>query len=91
MRNAAIETALLEMKRTDLPVRLYTDSSYACAPFVNGWKAKKNIDLVNRIRQRMARFSDLKIIKVKGHSGLDGNERADQLATSAIIHQNDSL
>ena len=88
---AAIETALLEMKRTDLPVRLYTDSSYACGLLVNGWKAKKNIDLVNRIRQRMTRFSDLKIIKVKGHSGLDGNERADQLATSAIIHQNDSL
>jgi ribonuclease HI len=86
----AIETALSEMKRTDLPVRLYTDSSYACGLLVNGWNAKKNIDLVNRIRQLMAKFSDLKIIKVKGHSGLAGNERADQLATSAITRQDDS-
>jgi len=83
----AIETALLEMKRRDLPVRIYTDSSYACGLLINGWKAKKNISLVNSIRELMTKFKDLKIIKVKGHSGLNGNEKADQLATSAIASQ----
>jgi ribonuclease HI len=29
-------------------------------------------------------FKDLQIIRVKGHSGHPGNERADYLATSAI-------
>lgn len=86
----AIETALQEIKRTDLPIRIYTDSSYACGLLINGWKAKKNVSLVNSIRQLMTRFADLKIIKVKGHSGLDGNEKADQLATSAITSQKHS-
>ncbi len=86
----AIEIALKELKRTDLPIRIYTDSSYACGLLINGWKARKNISLVNSIKALMARFKDLKIIKVKGHSGISGNERADQLATSAITDQTDS-
>jgi ribonuclease HI len=32
----------------------------------------------------MAKFKDVKIIKVKGHSGCAENERADLLATSVI-------
>jgi len=86
----AIETALAEVKRTDLPVRIYTDSSYACGLLINGWKAKKNISLINSIRHLMTRFNDLNIIKVKGHSGLAGNEKADQLATSAIAAHRDN-
>lgn len=86
----AIETALLEIKRPDLPIRLYTDSSYALGLLINGWKAKKNISLVNSIKKLMTKFKDLKIIKVKGHSGIDGNEKADQLATAAITAQKNS-
>lgn len=86
----AIEAALESLKRTDLPVRLHTDSSYACGLLVNGWKAQKNVPLVNRIKSLMTRFHDLKIIKVKGHSGVQGNERADQLATAAIASRSAS-
>ena len=86
----AIKTALQEVKRRDLPIHIYTDSSYACGLLINGWKAKKNISLINSIRQLMTPFNDLKIIKVKGHSGLEGNKKADQLATAAIAAQKDS-
>jgi ribonuclease HI len=80
----AVETALVEIKRKDLPVRIYTDSKYAYSLLCQGWKAKKNLELVNVIKKLMAKFSDIKIIKIKGHAGIDGNERADRLATKAI-------
>jgi len=80
----AIRTGLLELKNTDLPVRLFTDSSYAYGVLVLGWKARKNQDIIRSIIKIISKFNDLKIIKVKGHSGIEGNERADFLATSAI-------
>ena len=80
----AVKTALLELKRKDIPVKLYTDSKYVYSLLMEGWKAKKNLDLVNSIKQLMSQFSALEIIKVKGHAGIDGNEKADQLATQAI-------
>jgi ribonuclease HI len=79
----AIRTGLLELKNTDLPVRVFTDSSYAYGVLTLGWKAKKNTDMVRSIRKTIAKFKDLQIIKVKGHAGIEGNERADLLATSA--------
>jgi len=80
----AIRSGLLELKNTDLPVRVFTDSSYAFGVLTLRWKAKKNKELVDSIKKTILNFKDLKIIKVKGHAGIEGNERADHLATSAI-------
>lgn len=80
----AIKTGLAELKKTDIPVRIYTDSSYAHGVLSLGWKAKRNPDLVKAIRDIILKFKDLKLIKVKGHAGHAENERADFLATSAI-------
>jgi ribonuclease HI len=80
----AIRRGLQAVKRRDLPVRLYTDSSYALGLLSQGWKARKNTELVEDIRNLMKSFADLKLIKVKGHAGLEDNERADKLATSAV-------
>lgn len=80
----AIRCALLAVKNKDLPVRLFTDSSYAQGVLILNWKAKKNPELVAVIKKILAAFKDLKIIKVKGHAGDEGNELADHLATSAI-------
>ena len=80
----AIKTALLELKYYDYPVRVFTDSSYAYGVLTLGWKTRKNKELINSIKKLISKFGDLKLIKVKGHDGFDGNEKADFLATSAI-------
>jgi len=80
----AIQAGLAAVKNTDIPVRLFTDSKYAYGLLVLGWKARKNQEIVDSVRKAITKFKDLKIIKVKGHSGQAGNEKADFLATSAI-------
>ncbi|MGD8712983.1 MAG: ribonuclease H [Desulfobacterales bacterium] len=80
----AIEAGLLVVKDTSIPVRLFTDSNYAYGVLVLNWKARRNQDVVESIKKTMAKFKDLVIIKIKGHAGDEGNERADYLATSAI-------
>jgi len=80
----AIRSGLLAVKNSNLPVRVYTDSRYAYGVLTEGWKAKKNQDIIESIKKILSKFNDLKFIKVKGHAGIEGNERADILATSAI-------
>ena len=79
----AIRTGLHEVRNPDLPVKVYTYSSYAYGLLALGWKAKKNTELTASILNLMKRFKNLQLIKVKGHAGIDGNEKADRLATSA--------
>ena len=80
----AIETGLLAVKKIDLPVQIFTDSRYAYGVLALGWKAKANNEMVQSIKKTMMKFKNLKIVKVKGHAGDEGHERADFLATSAI-------
>ena len=80
----AIRSGLLAVKNSNLPVRIFTDSRYAYGVLTQGWKAKKNQNIIESIKMIVSKFDDLKFIKVKGHVGIEGNERADCLATSAI-------
>src|SRR5690606_4079780 len=68
----------------DRAIRLHTDSSYAVGLLTKNWKAKANGELVAELRALARRFPRLHIVKVKGHSGIPENERADQLAVEAI-------
>lgn len=82
----AIQTGLSALKNRNLPVRIFTDSSYAYGVLVLGWKVKANKEIVQSIKKTMKRFKNLEIVKVRAHAGDKGNERADFLATSAIKH-----
>lgn len=79
----AIKRALELLKRTDIPIRLYTDSGYCQGVLAKGWKARENKELILTIQQLSKKFADLKILKVKGHAGIKENEIADRLATDA--------
>lgn len=78
-------------------VRLHSDSAYLVNCFrqrwyvnwrKNGWKTRNKTPVENRdLWERLialAERHDVKWIKVAGHSGDPGNERADALARAAI-------
>jgi len=84
--------AALDALKRPVRVRLHTDSTYlrdGITKWIHGWKARgwktadrkpvKNIDLWQRLEVAMARH-EVAWHWVKGHSGHDGNERADALA-----------
>ena len=71
------------------PIRIYSDSSYALGLLGKGWKAKANQELVASLREQLATFSRVKLVKVAGHAGVDNNERCDQLARQAIASRHD--
>lgn len=83
----AIRVGLSFIRNPDLPVRVYTDSSYALGLLAKGWKARKNQELVASIRKMMSGFANISFVKVKGHSGDAGNERVDGLACDAIARE----
>lgn len=80
----AVLRALRMLKRTDLPVVIHTDSSYAIGVLSGGWKVKKNRELVDEIVDEMRRFAALRLVKVAGHASVPLNERADELARQGI-------
>jgi ribonuclease HI len=82
----AIERALEAIPPADRSrlVLLHADSSYALGVVSGTMKAKKNVELVARIRGKAKTFSRLEYVKVRGHAGVAENERCDALATGAI-------
>jgi ribonuclease HI len=86
----AIEVALRGVGRTTRPVRIYTDSQYAIGVLTKGWRAKANLSLIARLRERLATFGDVGFIYVRGHTGIELNERADALAVEAVRTQQDA-
>lgn len=69
--------------RLDGDIDIATDSRYAQGVLTLGWKAKKNGALIAKIKQLLTerqRTNPVTITWVKGHAGIAGNERADQLA-----------
>jgi len=78
------------------PITLWTDSTYVLkgiTEWIHGWKkrgwknsqkkAVKNSDLWKELDEINANF-DVTWKWVKGHAGIDGNERADALARMGV-------
>jgi ribonuclease HI len=86
--NIAELTAILEGLRMvedpTQPVDVLSDSQYALGLLGLGWTAKKNQDLVAELRETLARFQDVRLLKVPGHAGVPDNELADELAREAV-------
>jgi ribonuclease HI len=95
MELTAAIRALAALKRPS-SVALYTDSQYVrkgITEWLSQWKARdwrtadkkpvKNVDLWQSLEREIERHR-IEWHWVKGHAGVPGNERADQLANEAI-------
>jgi ribonuclease HI len=82
---------MLKPEEQEAHVLLYTDSGWSLGVLVGGWKAKKNVALIDKIKVRLPEFPNLELLKVKGHAGQDGNEEADALATKAVRVEGSSV
>ena len=80
----AVKRALESVRDRRRTVHLYSDSSYVLGLLGQGWKAKANRELVEDLRALKLSFSDLHLVKVRGHAGVPENERADELARQAV-------
>ena len=80
---------------------VYSDSAYAVNTITNwmyGWAKKgwiksdnkipENLDLIKNIYNLIQLGNKINLFKIKGHRGIAGNERADNLATGRIMIQN---
>jgi len=80
----AILRGLEEVPDRARPVVVYTDSQYSIDMLTKNYKAKKNGELIAKLRHLTKQFPELRFVKVLGHSGIPENERVDALATGAI-------
>src|SRR5690348_4686428 len=91
MELMAVIAALKELKRGNVNITVYSDSSYVVNAIEKGWlfgwekkgfKDKKNIDLWKLFLQYY-RQHKVKFVWVRGHADNAMNNRCDELATAA--------
>lgn len=91
MELLAVIVALESLKGEGHNVTVYSDSSYVVNAVEKGWlnnwrkkgfKGKKNVDLWRRFLH-IAPKHNLRLVWVKGHANIPGNERCDRLAVAA--------
>jgi len=96
MELLAVIVGLETLKRTNLKVKVYSDSKYVVDAITKGWiwdwqrkrfKKKKNQDLWMRYIQLHSKF-DVDFQWVKGHASIPENERCDELAVNASLQEN---
>ena len=79
--SAIYEALLFAGQRSMQTVQIRTDSKWSINVITGKWRASSHKVLVNHIRS-LLRVSNMSVSFqwVKGHSGIEGNERADKLA-----------
>lgn len=96
MELLAVIRGLEAIKKTGIPVTIYSDSKYVVEAIEKGWlwnwqkknfKDKANRDLWEKYIPLHKRFSP-KFVWIKGHAGHPENERCDFLAVLAASEKN---
>ena len=93
---ACIE-GLKAIKNKKIPIDVYLDSAYVLNGITswingwikNGWRNSKREPVANKelwliLLEEKKKFEDINFIKVKGHNGIEGNEKADELANKGM-------
>ncbi len=83
----AILRAAEALKGETRSIDIKTDSQYAIGVLTKGWKAKANQALIADVKAALKALPDVRVTYVPGHAGVPGNERADELATSAVARR----
>ncbi|WP_262315626.1 ribonuclease H family protein [Lacticaseibacillus parakribbianus] len=99
MEITAVIEGLTALKRTDLPVTVYSDSAYVINTMTqkwyvkwrqNGWqKGSKpviNAERWQKLLAQVARFDDLTFQKVKGHATNQHNNEVDAALNKTMDH-----
>lgn len=95
MELSAVISALsfVRKKRSDAPVKVFTDSTYVVSGITgwifgwkkNDWKTQTKSDVLNKDLwqelDKVVEGLDISWFVVKGHAGIEANERVDQIAT----------
>ena len=97
MELLGVINGLKAIKNKNIPVEVYLDSAYVLnglEQWVDNWKKNnwrtsnkkpvKNKELWIELDSVRSEFNDIKYIKVKGHSGVEGNEIADRILNAAM-------
>jgi len=93
----ALIEALSDLKRYDIPLKIFPDSMYMINSLTtwiygwkkNGWMTKekepvKNKELIVKLDGLLSKFNKWEISHVDGHANIKYNERCDELANLAI-------
>lgn len=93
----AVIAALEALTKTNLHIRIYSDSQYVVKAVQQGWLSnwiktdfkggKKNKDLWKRYYQ-LSQKHNIQFVWVKGHADNPYNNRCDELATEAADRSN---
>jgi ribonuclease HI len=83
----ALQIAINDQINLDphLKIVIYTDSMYAMNVITKAWKAKENLDLINKAWKLFSQFNNLEIKHIRAHTNKKdshsiGNSMADRLA-----------
>ena len=82
MEMTAVIQAMRVIKEKDIPVEVYSDSSYVVETMNGKYAMKKNTDLWDKLIAERKKFRDIKFFWVKGHEKDQHNIDVDKAANA---------